>query len=355
MPVSNETIGMGMPSALRKSKVQRAEAKEKLESEITRESTSKAGGDDVKQTRSSYQPNNLGMADAARLLSQSQDEDDIPEETPNDPVKEPTFKVTLKTNSNVADESKLDNGTEEIPISLDGKKVSMADGFSFSVLHEAKFPGFFEKNMKKLFEKWGIRFHISKYRFHEAYEPSLKDAFLRELFSSESFQKNARRSNRKGGNPIGSMEGKISKIDAEGLNVTVTSMDFFDRIEDAGIIGASGKIRGCFEDLVDDVSCNSLLRQALFNEDHEHYDIFDEDDRKQLIFRLFRHLVIGGGSMCQYEDVLKPYLDACKLLYKDLLAVCRNSTTGAIDVKTYAYQIQQVGYFSRLQNLRNKV
>eukprot|EP00470_Lotharella_oceanica_P015386 CAMPEP_0170187522 /NCGR_PEP_ID=MMETSP0040_2-20121228/41935_1 /TAXON_ID=641309 /ORGANISM="Lotharella oceanica, Strain CCMP622" /LENGTH=376 /DNA_ID=CAMNT_0010434579 /DNA_START=17 /DNA_END=1144 /DNA_ORIENTATION=+ len=343
MPVSEDTIGMGMPSALRKRTAQSAEAKQKI-AEATVSATSAAkGGDDVKQPPMIGQPRNVSMTDAARIIAQAEEDEDRPEETPNEPVKEPTFKVTLKTTQAATDEIDKEGATEEVPISFEGKKVFAVDGFSFSVLPEAKFQGFHDKEVKKFFEKWGIRFHISKYRFHEQYDPSLKSSFMRDLFTSEAFQKNARRAGRKGlSNPVQSMEGKITKVDAEDLNATVTNMGFFDRIEENGILGASGKIRGCFEDIIDDVSCNSLLRQALLNEDHEQYDIFDDDERKELIFRLFRHMVIGGGTMCQYEDYLKPYLDTCKLLYKDLISVCRNSSTGQVDVKTHAYQINEV-------------
>eukprot|EP00469_Lotharella_globosa_P017751 CAMPEP_0167826190 /NCGR_PEP_ID=MMETSP0112_2-20121227/9865_1 /TAXON_ID=91324 /ORGANISM="Lotharella globosa, Strain CCCM811" /LENGTH=366 /DNA_ID=CAMNT_0007728543 /DNA_START=14 /DNA_END=1114 /DNA_ORIENTATION=+ len=328
---------------MRKRSVQAAEAKQKIaEAAVSARLEARASAD-TKQPPMIGQPRNVSMTDAARIISQAEEDEDRPEETPNEPVKEPTFKVTLKTTQVTTDEMNNGGSTTEVPISFEGKKVFAVDGFSFSVLPEAKFPGFYDKDVKKLFEKWAIRFHISKYRFHEQYEPSLKSTFLRDLFTSEAFQKNARRAGRRGlSNPTQDMEAKITKVDAEDLDATVTNMGFFDRIEENGILGASGKIRGCFEDIIDDVSCNSLLRQALLNEDHEHYDLFNDDERKELIFRLFRHIVIGGGTMCQYEDYLKPYLDTCKLLYKDLIAVCRNSTTGQVDVKTHAYQISQV-------------
>lgn len=52
--------------------------------------------------------------------------------------------------------------------------------------------------------------------------------------------------------------------------------------------------------------------------DSEHYDIYNESERNEFIFRLFRHLCLGG-AVCQYEDTVQPYLDATKAIYKDLV------------------------------------
>jgi hypothetical protein len=45
--------------------------------------------------------------------------------------------------------------------------------------------------------------------------------------------------------------------------------------------------------------------------------------RKQLIFRIFRGLAVGG-ALCQYDEALEPYLDATKLIYKELAGAPRN-------------------------------
>jgi hypothetical protein len=48
------------------------------------------------------------------------------------------------------------------------------------------------------------------------------------------------------------------------------------------------------------------------------YNLFTEEERQEFIFRIFELLVLGG-SLCQYEDVLKPYLEITKNIYKDLI------------------------------------
>lgn len=50
----------------------------------------------------------------------------------------------------------------------------------------------------------------------------------------------------------------------------------------------------------------------------DHFDLYSEVERNEFIFRLFRHLCLGG-DVCQYEDSIQPYLDATKAIYKDLL------------------------------------
>lgn len=53
-------------------------------------------------------------------------------------------------------------------------------------------------------------------------------------------------------------------------------------------------------------------------EDSEKYEIFSQADREEFLFCLFKHLCLGG-ALCQYEDVLNPYLETTKLIYKDLV------------------------------------
>ena len=45
---------------------------------------------------------------------------------------------------------------------------------------------------------------------------------------------------------------------------------------------------------------------------------FSEEDRKELIFHIFKALVIGGGT-CQFEDSIDAYMDVTKDMYKDLV------------------------------------
>ena len=56
----------------------------------------------------------------------------------------------------------------------------------------------------------------------------------------------------------------------------------------------------------------------LLMEDSDYYSLYNEMDRKQLLFQIFTQLVVGGG-MAQFEDNISPYLDVAKDIYKDLI------------------------------------
>ena len=56
----------------------------------------------------------------------------------------------------------------------------------------------------------------------------------------------------------------------------------------------------------------------LLDDDCPEYNLYVNDEREEFIFRIFRMLVLGG-ILCQYEDILDPYLDVTKVIYKDLI------------------------------------
>ena len=53
-------------------------------------------------------------------------------------------------------------------------------------------------------------------------------------------------------------------------------------------------------------------------EDSDDYDLYNDGERDEFLFRLFKHLSLGG-SICQFEDEVTPYLNMTKQLYKDLI------------------------------------
>ena len=49
-----------------------------------------------------------------------------------------------------------------------------------------------------------------------------------------------------------------------------------------------------------------------------------------------------GGSLCQYENNLQPYLDVARLLYKNLVSVYKNKTDNKLVVSSFVYAIKTV-------------
>jgi cilia- and flagella-associated protein 300 len=60
------------------------------------------------------------------------------------------------------------------------------------------------------------------------------------------------------------------------------------------------------------------LRKCLLMEEFDSYSTFSAEDRKEFIFHIFKALCLGG-RLCQFEDSAKPYLEATKKTYKDLI------------------------------------
>lgn len=53
-------------------------------------------------------------------------------------------------------------------------------------------------------------------------------------------------------------------------------------------------------------------------EDSDFYHLFDEKDRQEFLFRLFKHAVIGGELVQPSQDI-HVYIEFAKNLYKDLV------------------------------------
>lgn len=80
------------------------------------------------------------------------------------------------------------------------------------------------------------------------------------------------------------------------------------------------------------------VRELLANEDSENACAFEEEEKSELLFHIFRRLCIGG-SMNQFDDTIKPYLDATRALYKDLVSVYRSARTRKPTIGTLPLQI----------------
>ena len=103
----------------------------------------------------------------------------------------------------------------------------------------------------------------------------------------------------------------------------------------------TGYIRKCIDDVIEGCTVSDLFRELLVNPDSENSYLFDDDEREEFIFQLMR-AVATGGSMCQYEDQWKPYLDAVKLTYKDMLKVYKNANTGKIQVASHVFRVSSL-------------
>ncbi|NXX91422.1 CF300 protein, partial [Centropus bengalensis] len=131
---------------------------------------------------------------------------------------------------------------------------------------------------------------------------------------------------------------KVTTIEATEVPCTEISMSFFDRLYSEGLVRENGYIVKCYDEYYDDILISDELRKVLLLEDSDYYDIFSQSDRKEFLFCLFKHLCIGG-TLCQFEDVVGPYLETTKALYKDLVSVQKNPETKEIQIISRVFRV----------------
>ena len=79
----------------------------------------------------------------------------------------------------------------------------------------------------------------------------------------------------------------------------------------------------------------------LVDEDDEEYCLYDDEEKEELIFHIFKRLDIGG-SMCQWEDEIKEYERLTKTIYRELLTVHKSQSTGGVEISTIALDVKDV-------------
>lgn len=101
----------------------------------------------------------------------------------------------------------------------------------------------------------------------------------------------------------------------ENLTTNIVSLDFFDRLEESGVVGGSGLIKRMYDEIYDGVTCENHLRDMLLNPESEYADLFSEEDREEFIYHIFKWVSVGG-SMSQPDEVISPYIKITKALYR---------------------------------------
>lgn len=76
-------------------------------------------------------------------------------------------------------------------------------------------------------------------------------------------------------------------------------------------------------------------------EESESFCIFEENQRKELLFKIFQSLAIGG-SLNQYEDTIDPYLEWTKKIYKSIVAVRKQPESDNIFIESKAFKIKKL-------------
>jgi hypothetical protein len=219
---------------------------------------------------------------------------------------------------------------------------------------------------KESFLKWGLS-TVSIASFRVASKrvsvDSLKregKAFLTDILNSPVVGAHFHLFDGKGAPASLPAPGTITDVRVELLRCSATSLDLFDPFtrdivvnpggegeeeEEGGSAGRGplrGYIRRKMDEDVDGVTVSDLLKDTLLNPAAEWPldDLLDPDSaQKELLFRLFKWIVTGGGS-CQPEDTWGPYLEATKAVYRDMTSVVKDGATGDLTCTSVALAVE---------------
>uniref|UniRef100_A0A8C0ZS71 Cilia- and flagella-associated protein 300 n=1 Tax=Castor canadensis TaxID=51338 RepID=A0A8C0ZS71_CASCN len=198
-------------------------------------------------------------------------------------------------------------------------------GYYFRFLPQRPFPSLSAPETTSRLRQWSMlgRMKAQAFGFDQTFQAYRKDEFVMDRRVTLHFR---------------SRRTEVKKIEAINIPCTQLSMSFFNRLYEEDIVRDSGHIVKCLDSFCDPFLISDELRKVLLVEDSEKYEIFSQPDREEFLFCLFKHLCLGG-SLCQYEDVLKPYLETAKLIYKDLVSVRKHPQTKKIQITSSVFKV----------------
>ncbi|XP_058272102.1 cilia- and flagella-associated protein 300 [Hemibagrus wyckioides] len=217
--------------------------------------------------------------------------------------------------------------------------------FIFNQLPNKKFKFLEDPCISELLMKWSMlgRISIQAFNFDQMFQSYMKDDFTLKFFQDPCVKNNLRVLDTSGvWKPL---DREVIRVEVELVPCTKVSLDIFDPIFSNGIVHPSGHIAKCYHEVHPDFD---ELRMMLLEEVSENYHVVSPCDRQEFLFRLFKHLVLGG-ELCQYEDVISPYIETAKTIYKELVSVQKDSETKEISVvstilKVSAYDVYGLCY-----------
>ncbi|XP_068121042.1 cilia- and flagella-associated protein 300 isoform X2 [Hyperolius riggenbachi] len=219
------------------------------------------------------------------------------------------------------------------------RELSEAALFTFQPVPNRTFSFLESRDTRELLTKWSMngRLTAQVFRYDQYFQPYQKDDFVLAFFQDPNVVPHLKLlSSSDQWTTLGS---KVERVTVEEIPCTQLSMSLFDCLYKGNIVRDSGYISKCLDEFVDDFTISDELRKVLLVEDSEKYDIFSPSDRQQFMFLLFKHLCLGG-SVCQFEDMVDPYLDTTKSMYKELLSVQKDPETKQINIISSIYKVQ---------------
>lgn len=210
--------------------------------------------------------------------------------------------------------------------------------FSFTAQPQKELPSFSVKTQRELFEKWGmVQMNVQTFSYDNYFELESKEDFVKSFFddvvASIAFKTFVK------GSPccLGHIR-KAKYFKVKHFHSTITNMDFFDRLTNS-VVRSCGSIKKCFDEMIDDVLISDELRKMMISDESEYTNLFSADEKEEFIYAIFLQIVLGGYCN-QYEDDVQPYIDATKLVYKDLVTVVKDSKTKKLSISSIVLKVE---------------
>ncbi|XP_074840746.1 cilia- and flagella-associated protein 300 [Carettochelys insculpta] len=210
--------------------------------------------------------------------------------------------------------------------------------FTFRFLPQKRLPSLESRETQDRLRKWSMygRIAVQAFSFDQPFRAYQKDEFVKAFFRDPNVSANLKLLTASG--QWTNLGTKVKKIEAIAVPCTQVSMSFFDRLYSEGVVRETGNIVKCYDDYYDGIPISDELRKVLLLEDSHHFDIFSQSSREEFLFCLFKHLCLGG-ALCQFEDVLGPYLETTKAFYKDLVSVRKDPETKEIMITSTIFRV----------------
>lgn len=199
----------------------------------------------------------------------------------------------------------------------------------------------FTKDNFKTLEKWGLsqNMELVKFRFNLPIQLKDIDKFLKELLNDKTVITNFPPLQCI---PLPENQTQIENIKYKVLSTKATNLDMFDILYENKICSPdTGYIHQDYDVYVEDITISDKLKQSLLVEDSDYYGIFDQSARDELLFHIFKRIVIGG-ALCQYENSVNEYLEMTKRFYKDIVSAAKDPDSQEIYIKSIPIDILEI-------------
>eukprot|EP01060_Flectonema_neradi_P009207 TRINITY_DN16586_c0_g1_i1.p1 TRINITY_DN16586_c0_g1~~TRINITY_DN16586_c0_g1_i1.p1 ORF type:complete len:264 (+),score=44.61 TRINITY_DN16586_c0_g1_i1:45-836(+) len=216
--------------------------------------------------------------------------------------------------------------------------------------HEWKFTpvdrdfGMFSDGGLEHFKKWGLdqTMQVITFQYDESFRRGMADDFIKGFFNDAAVKQVLRLIDENGSEArLGVAE--VQEVDFEPIETNLVRMELFDKLTDCGIVRPNGSIAKMLDQFLDGgVTVSDELRCLLMNEDEStNAGLFTSDEKSEFLYHIFWRIT-SGGALCQFEDMVEPYLRFTKLIYKDLVTVRKSAATGELEVSSFVYKINSI-------------